>query len=225
MDCKASTASRPRRLCAAALVGSVCALALGAGAGGAQAAQPGSAIVQPLPPAPGGVAATLEQCVTSVDQAERSVTFTGEMVAVAGAARMAIRIDLEERLPGEGEYHAVQLLGPRRMAPFGPEGQGLQVPAPGQQPLLAGGLPWPRALPLAEREGSRDQARGAAHGQMPAAGRAGGSAGDERRRRAAEPDDAARGWKRLSDDARRPLRGIACPTARSAAACSRLALE
>ena len=57
------------------------------------------------------MAATLEQCVTSPVQAERSATFTGEMTAVAGAARMAMRIDLEERAPGETEFHAVSASG------------------------------------------------------------------------------------------------------------------
>jgi hypothetical protein len=57
------------------------------------------------------VTATLEQCGTSVVQAERSATFGGEMTAVAGTAKMAMRIDLEERTPGELEYHTVSAAG------------------------------------------------------------------------------------------------------------------
>ncbi|HXM87519.1 MAG TPA: hypothetical protein VN889_07775 [Solirubrobacteraceae bacterium] len=63
------------------------------------------------PPSAGTVSATLEACVTSGVQAERSVTFNGEMTAVAGTARMAIRIDLEERAPEELEYHVVSAPG------------------------------------------------------------------------------------------------------------------
>ncbi len=53
------------------------------------------------------VSATLAQCVTSVVQGERSATFAGEMSVVPGTARMAMRIDLEERLPREAAFHAV----------------------------------------------------------------------------------------------------------------------
>ncbi|HEX4466865.1 MAG TPA: hypothetical protein VH025_06735 [Solirubrobacteraceae bacterium] len=59
----------------------------------------------------GGVAATLEQCVTSAMQTERSATFTGEMNSIAGAAKMSMRIDVEERLPGESEFHTVSAPG------------------------------------------------------------------------------------------------------------------
>jgi hypothetical protein len=53
------------------------------------------------------VSATLTQCVTSVTQAERSATFAGEMSVVPGTAKMAMRIDVEERLPHEESFHAV----------------------------------------------------------------------------------------------------------------------
>jgi hypothetical protein len=55
--------------------------------------------------------ATLEGCVTSVLQSERSATFSGEMTAVPGAARMEISIALLERLPGEVQYHLVSAPG------------------------------------------------------------------------------------------------------------------
>jgi hypothetical protein len=62
-------------------------------------------------PPPGTASATLEQCLTSPVQAERSATFTGEMTAIPGTARMSMRIDLEERAPGELEYHTVTFNG------------------------------------------------------------------------------------------------------------------
>jgi hypothetical protein len=56
-------------------------------------------------------AATLEQCVTSVVQGERSATFAAEMTAVPGAPRMAMRIEVQERLPGEALFHRVNAPG------------------------------------------------------------------------------------------------------------------
>jgi hypothetical protein len=60
---------------------------------------------------PSGVTATLEQCVTSTVQAERSATFTGEMTSIPGAVRLSMRIDVEERAPGELEFHTVTAQG------------------------------------------------------------------------------------------------------------------
>ena len=51
--------------------------------------------------------AMLEQCVTSVVQAERAATFAGEMTAIPGTARMSMRIVLQERRSGELLYHTV----------------------------------------------------------------------------------------------------------------------
>jgi hypothetical protein len=68
-----------------------------------------SAAAAPL--APGGVAATVEQCTTTGEQADRSATFSGEMTAVAGTARMAMRIEVQERLPGEELFHTVSAPG------------------------------------------------------------------------------------------------------------------
>ena len=88
-----------------------CALALGPSP---QAIATTSAQAQPSTTAPtdaGAVSATLEQCVTSVVQTERSATFTGEMSSIPGAARMTMRIDVEERLPGEVEFHPVAYPG------------------------------------------------------------------------------------------------------------------
>jgi len=55
--------------------------------------------------------ATLEGCVTSAEQAERSATFAGEMTAVPGSAKMEMRIDVLERLPDEMEFHVVTAPG------------------------------------------------------------------------------------------------------------------
>jgi hypothetical protein len=61
----------------------------------------------PATPTSGEVSATVEACVTSLVQEERSATFSGEMTAIAGSAKMSMRIDLEERAPEEAEFHAV----------------------------------------------------------------------------------------------------------------------
>jgi hypothetical protein len=95
---KASVGAR-RRLVAA----SACALAVScAGAGIAAAATP----------APGGsprqpASASLEACVTSVAQQERSATFIGEMSAIPGTVRMSMRIELLERGAHEAVFHSV----------------------------------------------------------------------------------------------------------------------
>jgi hypothetical protein len=63
------------------------------------------------PPDTTGVTATLEQCIASGAQSERSATFTGEMSAIPGAAKMSMRIDVEERTPGETEFHLLSAPG------------------------------------------------------------------------------------------------------------------
>ncbi len=63
------------------------------------------------PTAPTGYAATLEQCVTSTVQSERSATFTAHMVALDTTQRMAIKIQLQQRLSGESEYHTIAAPG------------------------------------------------------------------------------------------------------------------
>ena len=65
----------------------------------------------PSVPSPGSPAATLEQCNTSSTQTERSATFLGEMTATAGTGRMSMRIELQERLPGEATFHNVAASG------------------------------------------------------------------------------------------------------------------
>src|ERR1700685_51667 len=55
--------------------------------------------------------ALLEQCVTVGEQAERSATFSGEMTTMTGVTRMEMRIDVQERLPGETAFHLVTAPG------------------------------------------------------------------------------------------------------------------
>jgi hypothetical protein len=50
---------------------------------------------------------TLEQCSTSTVQAERSATFTAQMTATSATQRMGMRIELQQRLHGETEFHTV----------------------------------------------------------------------------------------------------------------------
>jgi hypothetical protein len=57
------------------------------------------------------VSATLEECVTAVPQAERSATFSGEMTAIPGSARMMMRIDVQERMPEEALFHTLSAPG------------------------------------------------------------------------------------------------------------------
>jgi hypothetical protein len=58
-----------------------------------------------------GVSVTLEQCVGTGEQAERSATFSGEMMATADTGRMAILIEVQERMPGEELFHTVSAPG------------------------------------------------------------------------------------------------------------------
>jgi hypothetical protein len=67
----------------------------------AQTAQSGTGVE------PTSASATLEQCVTAVAQAERSATFSGEMTAISGSVRMAMRIDVQEQAPGQGLFHTI----------------------------------------------------------------------------------------------------------------------
>lgn len=106
----ATTAIRGRRpllalvcglaLLGAALTAGACAQAFGAGSD--QLAADGAT---PLD------SASLVQCLTASEPAERSATFAGEMTMIPGAARMTMRIELLERMPGETSFHAVTAPG------------------------------------------------------------------------------------------------------------------
>ncbi|HEY7934227.1 MAG TPA: hypothetical protein VID48_10435 [Solirubrobacteraceae bacterium] len=58
-----------------------------------------------------GVSAALAQCTTAVDQSGRSATFSGQMMAIESAQRMAMRIDVQERTPGEIAFHTINAPG------------------------------------------------------------------------------------------------------------------
>jgi len=55
--------------------------------------------------------ASLVQCLTASEPAERSATFSAEMTTIPGAARMAMRIELLEQMPGETSFHTVTAPG------------------------------------------------------------------------------------------------------------------
>lgn len=55
--------------------------------------------------------ASLVQCLTASEPAERAATFSGEMTAIAGAARMSMRVELLERMAGETGYRVVAAPG------------------------------------------------------------------------------------------------------------------
>jgi len=93
--------------CTLALAGAAVARSGHDASSGAVSAPGGSG----APAAPVSVSATLEGCVTSVLQSERSATFAGEMTAVPGTARMQISIELLERVPGETQYRNVSAPG------------------------------------------------------------------------------------------------------------------
>lgn len=97
-------ATRTPRVARAALI--VCLLALLA-CGPVALAREGASPT----PVPGDYSATVEQCVSSSVQAERSATFVAQMVATAPTQKMAIKINLEERLRNEPEYHMVAAPG------------------------------------------------------------------------------------------------------------------
>ena len=104
----------PRRCTAARLLLlTACAMSLVcvADVGGAIGAPRGQSGQMGVAVTPQGESATLDQCVTSVVQAERSATFAGEMTAIAGTAHMAMRVDVQQRLPGEVLFHTLSAPG------------------------------------------------------------------------------------------------------------------
>jgi hypothetical protein len=60
----------------------------------------------PAVPAP-VLSALVEQCVTGVNQFERSATFSAQMTAIPGTQRMAMRIEVQERMPTEEAFHTI----------------------------------------------------------------------------------------------------------------------
>ncbi len=86
-------------------------LATQAHAGGQDPSAGGLGAQQLTSPAVGSASVTLEECVTATVQEQRAIAFSAEMTAVPGTVRMAMRIDLEERAPGEAEFHTVTSSG------------------------------------------------------------------------------------------------------------------
>jgi hypothetical protein len=85
----------------------VCALAALALAQGALAHTGARRTLTTAPSEGMAYSATLEQCATSTVQAERSATFTAQMTATNTTQRMGMRIELQQRLHGETEFHTV----------------------------------------------------------------------------------------------------------------------
>ncbi|MGH2834403.1 MAG: CARDB domain-containing protein, partial [Solirubrobacteraceae bacterium] len=55
--------------------------------------------------------AALTQCTVAVEQPERSSTFAGQMVAITATQRMMMRINVQERAPGQSIYHTINAPG------------------------------------------------------------------------------------------------------------------
>jgi len=101
-------AGRSASLLRPALLAPFAALCLGGAAaaatvGGTQ----GSTTSTTRPPA----AATLEECLTSAEQSERSATFQGEMTTIPGSAKMEMRVDVLERTPRELAFRNIAAPG------------------------------------------------------------------------------------------------------------------
>jgi hypothetical protein len=72
------------------------------------------AVTQPTSPGQGTSAlatAALEHCITASRQSERSLSIATEMNAIPHTARMAIRIEIQERLPEAADFHTVKAPG------------------------------------------------------------------------------------------------------------------
>jgi hypothetical protein len=105
----ARTAIRGRRPLLALACGLVLLGAAPASGAHAQTAAAGADLLGGASAAPDSASVT--QCVTASEPSERSATFAGEMTMIPGAARMAMRIELLERMPGEAGFHAVTAPG------------------------------------------------------------------------------------------------------------------
>jgi hypothetical protein len=58
-------------------------------------------------PSDGTASVGIERCAVSTVQLERSATFTAQMTATGATQKMGMRIELQERLRGEGEFHTL----------------------------------------------------------------------------------------------------------------------
>jgi hypothetical protein len=84
-----------------------CAGPLAAAGAGARPLLRAGAAAQPA----GLAAATLAECVDAVGAGGRYATFAAEMTALPGSARMEIRIEVQERLPGDAGFRGVTAPG------------------------------------------------------------------------------------------------------------------
>jgi len=62
-------------------------------------------------PAEGNATVGIEQCLTSTVQLERSATFTAQMTATSATEKMAMRLELQQRIGGESEFHTLAAPG------------------------------------------------------------------------------------------------------------------
>jgi hypothetical protein len=62
-------------------------------------------------PVDGMASVGLEQCATSTVQLERSATFVAQMTATNATQKMELRIELQQRLHGESEFHTLAAPG------------------------------------------------------------------------------------------------------------------
>ncbi len=62
-------------------------------------------------PSDGTASVGIEQCETSTVQLERSTTFTAQMTATTATQKMGMRIELQQRLHGESEFHTLPAPG------------------------------------------------------------------------------------------------------------------
>ena len=101
-----------RRLLLGLLAVGACSAPLGLVQASAARARPHGRAAESTPGTrSGAVSAGLDQCVTAVLQDERSATFSGEMAAIPGTVRMAMRIDVQERMPAEAAFHTITAPG------------------------------------------------------------------------------------------------------------------
>jgi hypothetical protein len=96
---EARSARRRMRALAACACACACALACAAPAN-TVAAKTGSGSAED------GLA-SVGECVTSSTREQRSATFSGEMAAIPGTSRMAVKIEVQERVPEEALYHTI----------------------------------------------------------------------------------------------------------------------
>jgi hypothetical protein len=97
--------------CAACLPAALPAPALGATGGAPVVRNATGAQDTPTPLTAPLVSATLEQCLTTGEQADRSATFDGEMETVPGTRRMAMQILVQELVPEEDAFRTITAPG------------------------------------------------------------------------------------------------------------------